>query len=324
MRLVLVELSRFFSRRAVLLLLVTAGLLTVLVAGSTIWSTRPISAADRSAAQAQVQDQIDRPAFREELATCLDDPVQYFGPGATAQDCHGGLTPTIDAYLDRVPLSLAEQIDGSGVPVVVMLTALMIIVGTTFAGADWSTGSIGNQLLFEPRRLRVWSAKAVAVVVGCAAVSALLLVGFWVALDLVAEARDLTTSAAVLGRVGWLVVRGVVLATLAGLGGYALTMLLRSTVASLALLFAYVVGGEALLTLAPVERSGRWSLTNNVFAWVRDGVRVYDQSLTCPPTSATCDQLFRLSLTHGALYLGVLLLVTMLVSALLFRRRDIP
>ena len=317
------ELSRFFSRRAVVLLLLTAGLLSVLVAGSTLWSTRPVSAGDQAAAEAQVREQVNRPGFQQELAACRTDPEQSFGPGATPEDCDTGLTPTADVYLDRSPLSLAEQLDGSGVPLVVMLTAFMIIVGATFAGADWTTGSMSNQLLFEPRRLRVWTAKAVAVVLGCAAVSAVLLVGFWLALFLVAEARNVSTSAAVLEKVRLLVGRGLVLTTLAGLGGYALTMLLRSTVGSLALLFAYVVGGEALLTLLPIERSGRWSLTNNVFAWIRDGVQVFDETITCPPSSAMCNQLFQLTLLDAAVYLGSLLLVTMFLSALLFRRRDI-
>ena len=212
------ELSRFFSRRAVVLLLLTAGLLSVLVAGSTLWSTRPVSAGDQAAAEAQVREQVNRPGFQQELAACRTDPEQSFGPGATPEDCDTGLTPTADVYLDRSPLSLAEQLDGSGVQLVVMLTAFMIIVGATFAGADWTTGSMSNQLLFEPRRLRVWTAKAVAVVLGCAAVSAVLLVGFWLALFLVAEARNVSTSAAVLEKVRLLVGRGLVLTTLAGLG----------------------------------------------------------------------------------------------------------
>ena len=29
---------------------------------------------------------------------------------------------------------------------------MMLLVGTTFAGHDWNTGSMSNQLLFEPRR----------------------------------------------------------------------------------------------------------------------------------------------------------------------------
>ena len=44
-----------------------------------------------------------------------------------------------------------------------LVTLVMLLAGTTFAGHDWNTGSMGNQLLFEPRRARVWGAKLAAV-----------------------------------------------------------------------------------------------------------------------------------------------------------------
>ena len=42
-----------------------------------------------------------------------------------------------------------EQQD-SGIGVLVIVSALMLIAGATFAGADWASGSMSNQLLFEP------------------------------------------------------------------------------------------------------------------------------------------------------------------------------
>ena len=111
----------------------------------------------------------------------------------------------------------------------------------------------------------------------------------------------------------------------AALGGYALTMLLRHTVGTLALLFVYAAGGEALLRSVPVDGSSRFSPSYNVFAWVRDGIRVYDQSVVCRPSqAASCDQRITISLLDGATYLGVLLVLTLLVSAVAFRRRDVP
>ena len=41
----------------------------------------------------------------------------------------------------------------------------MVIAGCTFVGADWASGSMTNQLLFVPRRTRVWLAKAAAVTI---------------------------------------------------------------------------------------------------------------------------------------------------------------
>mgnify|MGYP006175879797 CR=1 FL=1 len=51
MRLLGVELTRFRSRRAIVLMLVGAALITAFIAGSTLWDTRPVSDADRAAAE---------------------------------------------------------------------------------------------------------------------------------------------------------------------------------------------------------------------------------------------------------------------------------
>jgi hypothetical protein len=324
MRLLRVELSRYFSRRAVALLLLAAALITVVITAATIWNTRPVSADDLARAEAQVQQQLDDPGFQRELRSCRDDPEQYFGPQARAADCDRNLLPRTEYYLTRTELSLDDERRSNGIAVVVIVAALMIVVGTTFAGSDWATGSISNQLLFEPRRLRLWSAKAAAALIGCTVAAAVLIVGFWVALYVVAGARDIGTPATVDEGIRWMTARGVGLAGLGGLGGYALTMLLRHTVATLALLFVYAAGGEAFLEVAPIDHATRFSLTNNLFAWLRDGVRVFDESAVCPPGAGACDQRITISLLHGATYLGVLLLLTLAVSAFVFRRRDVP
>jgi hypothetical protein len=121
-----------------------------------------------------------------------------------------------------------------------------------------------------------------------------------------------------------MIARGALLTAAGATGGYALTMLVRHTVGTLAVLFAYAVGGEALTAALPIQGAGRWSLANNVFAFVQDGHRYYDYSMPCGPGRNGCDQSVLLTLTDGATYLGPLLLVVMLLSAVSFWRRDIP
>ncbi len=260
MRTFLVELDRFRSRRAVVLVLLAGAVLTALLAGTAVWDSRPVSAAEHATARARAAADAADPGFKRELATCRRHPGQFFGPGGTARQCTGMLTPRPENYLARRPLSLAEQQHDRGLTQLVLLAALSIIVGATFAGGDWASGSMSNQLLFEPRRTRVWLAKAAAVTVGTLVASGVLVAGFWASLYLTAEARGLPLGASVQEQVRWLAARGVLLAGFAGLGGFALTMLLRHTVGTLALLFAYVVGGEALVALLPVDRAGQWSL----------------------------------------------------------------
>lgn len=323
MRLLTVELDRLRSRRAIVLVLVAAALLTALVAGATAWGSRPFSEAEIAAAQAQADRDAARPWVRAEIGKCESNPSRYGGPGVTAADCAEMITPTAENYLWRPTLDLAREQDGSGVVVALLLAALMVVVGTTFAGADWASGSMSNQLLFEPRRGRVWAAKGAATTLAAALAAVVLLAGFWTALSLVADSRGIDTGAAAQESIRAMTGRAAVLAGAGALGGYALTMLLRHTVGTLGLLFAYVAGGEAVIALLPVEGIGRWSLSNNLVAWVGDGHTYWDPSLSCPGGGFDCDQQALLTLGQSAVYLGPLLALVVLASVWSFRRRDV-
>jgi ABC-2 type transport system permease protein len=323
MRLLGVELTRFRSRRAIVLILVAAALLTALVATTTIWDTRPVTAAEQARAEEMARAEAESPQFRQMMRDCEADPQGFMGPDATVESCQDML-PRPEWFTGRPALSLEDQNGEAGLAVIVMLAGLMIVVGTTFAGADWASGSVSNQVLFEPRRGRVWAAKAAAVLIGTLAATAVILAAYWVSLYLVAESRGITTGATVQEDIRWSVLRGVVLAGVGATGAYALTMLLRHTVGTLATLFAYAVGGEILIATLPFEGIGRWSLSNNVFAWLQDGYEYFDQSLPCAPTVEYCSQTAYLSLDGAAVFLGALVLLVGAASLLQFRRRDIP
>lgn len=323
MSLVLVELSRFRSRRAIALMLLGAALVTAALAGATIWGTRPVSTQEMARAQAQVQRETERPYVQREIRRCEKNPERFAGPRATAADCQRLVAPRLSWFLHRPALSLAQQRNDSGLAVLLLICAVMIIIGTTFAGADWSSGSMGNQLLFEPRRSKVWLAKGAATFLATLVASALLLSAFWLALYVTAEIRDISTGAAVQEEIWGMVGRGVLLAAFGALGGFALTMLVRHTVGTLAVMFAYAVGGEALTASLPIAGAGQWSLANNVFAWLRDGWKYYDESIVCPPGPGFCTQEALLTLTDGVLYVGVLVLVVVVFSVFFFHRRDI-
>ncbi len=322
MRLLAVELNRYLSRRAVAMLLLLAAALTVVLAATALWDTRPVSAAEQSRAVTLAERDAADPELRDDLADCRANPRSFFGPDSTAARCDDYLVPRVADYLPRATLDLG-QAQTRGAALAVIVTTLLVIAGATFAGADWSTGSMGNQLLFVPRRSTVWLAKALAVLSAGLLVSAVLIIGFWLTLSLAADARGIATAGETLVEIRWMAARSILLAAAGGLGGYALTMLMRSTVGTIAVLFAYVVGGEALIFSLPIERVGSWSLSNNVLAWLRDGTRVFDNNIDCAPSAGACQQSYILGLPHGALYLGGVLLVALLVSWLSFRRRDI-
>lgn len=319
MRLFAVELRRFFSRRAVaVILLVTVAAAGLLVA-SAAYSTRPADATEQAAAERMLERQLELDA--PDLATCLEDPEEYFAEGATAEECERS-RPTLDWFLPRPRLDLGDEAEGRGRTLLVLLAGVGIVVGATFAGADWTSGSMSNQLLFRPRRLRLWATKAAAVVVATTVTGGVVLAGFWAALAAFASARDLRTPDA-----DWTMIlqtsgRGLALLAAVTLGGFALTMAMRHTVGTLGLLFAYAVAGEGLAASLPVERMSQWSMANNVMAWLHNGWEVYDPSI-CENDLGACSSWYTLPLSHAAAYLGSLLLLAVVASLITFRRRDV-
>ena len=73
-------------------------------------------------------------------------------------------SPAVVRPLPRSPSTSATSTETAASASPSSWPASLLLVGATFAGADWNSGSMSNQLLFEPRRLRVWAAKAGAVV----------------------------------------------------------------------------------------------------------------------------------------------------------------
>ena len=234
--------------------------------------------------------------------------------------------PQVSWFVSRDPLNLAHLSRDLWPTVIVLLAGLLMLVGTTFAGADWNSGSMSNQLLFEPRRSRVWAAKATAVLLVAATASAVVLALFWAAFALLASSRGIDTAPHVTAFIRGESVRGVALAACAALGAFALTMLFRSTVATLGMLFAVTL--VASLVLAGLGVSEQWFPHVNVAAWVLDGVHYYvDPPLSCQTiVEEASDCSGRRTVTQGdaAAYLGVFLVVAVALSALSFRRRDVP
>jgi ABC-2 type transport system permease protein len=320
--LVRVELARYRSRRIIALLLLLTALVVALVAVKSAWDTRPITAQEAATARANAEMDPQTGDVGQELASCLKDPEQYLGTGATAQECRDSFTGTPSNYLPRKPLDLEGTVKGNGLGVAIVVAGLLVIAASTFAGSDWSSGSMITQLLFEPRRSRLWVAKGLAVTLASGAIALVTIGGFWLALYLVAVQRDVPHDSTVVSHIGWHLLRAVLFCMAAALGAFALTMLFRHSVATLSLLFAYSVGGEVLAFLVPVDDIGRWTLGNNVNGWLETRLEFFDPTARCA-RHGDCAGLAHISHLHGGLYLLALLVLAVLVSLLAFRRRDV-
>ena len=322
MRLLAVELSRFRSRRAIALLGLAAVAAAVVLVGVTSWDTRPLTRADRADAAAQAELEGQRPELQQEVRACRADPTGYLGPKATPGDCAGALVPSDESYYPRERLDLSKVLEDLGVGLALVVVGLMVIAGCTFAGADWSSGALTNQLIFEPRRARLWLAKAAAVMLGTGVVALVVLTGFWLALGVVAQARGIGVLSSDVAEVAQHIARAMALSMGAGLGAFALTMIFRHTVAALALLFVYSVGGEIAVNLLPLEGAGGWSVGNNAVGWLATQYRYFDPTISCTP-GERCSSMQVMTHLEAGMFLGILLVVAVAVSLVWFRRRDV-
>lgn len=319
--LIRVELTRYRSRRIIALIIAAAAVLTALVAFKTAWDTRPPSADEIATANAIADTDASRTDIAEQIRNCEKTPDAYLDPGASPTECAEALREAADSYLPRYPLDLDGTLKGNGIGIALLLVALLIIAGSTFAGADWNSGSIRNQVLFEPRRSRVWGAKVTAVAISSGLVTLVLLGAFWASLYVVAVDRDVPHDSEVVGHIVWHLVRAVVLAMAAAAGAFALTTLFRHSVATLSLLFAYSIGGELLTYLLP-SGFGRWTLANNVFGWLETRLEYFDTGASCARLG-TCTEPVHISHLDAGVYLLVALAVALVASWATFKRRDI-
>jgi ABC-2 type transport system permease protein len=330
-RLVRVELTRLRWRRAVLLLVGAAVLVPLVILGVRLYDTRPVSDADR--AEAQVQADQDLAYQRDQIAQCKNDPRQFGVRRAADPDqaCERRISYPVDAddYLYRPSLSVSGERGTSGLAVVAIIGVLMLLVGTTYVGHDWGSGSMSNQLLFETRRLRVWAAKAVAVALLALAVGAVGLGLFWGGVIGVASARDLDVSGQTVTDVVQQAGRGLALIVGGAFGGYALTTLFRSTVFTIGILFGVSVAGGVLFGALLPGTALRYEPTTNALAVVNGQTTWYvDPPPECfsdyGAEGVDCMDQARLTQKGGAVYYVVLLGVLGVASAASYRRRDVP
>ena len=328
-RLLKVELTRLRWRRVVVVLLAAAIVVPVVIFIAVAYETRPVSDAEQAEVAEMVREETAAPRTQRQLARCLRSPERYGVAGGddTQQGCEDAVLPRAEWFSDRPQLDLRQEVkEGAGIGVVAVLAVLMLLIGTTFVGHDWNTGSMGNQLLFESRRTRVWTAKAVAVLGVGLVVSGLVLFSYWGGLLALAHQRDLPVPDGVVNDVYAQALRGTLLAGLAGLGGYVITMLFRSTVATLGILFAVAVAVPVLFSLFTFPGHLSLQPQNNGWALIRGGVELtdYDDEKCWEDPANTEGCIVEITTADASIYTGSLLVAVGVPSLLLYRRRDVP
>lgn len=199
---------------------------------------------------------------------------------------------------------LTDVFKGTEVP----LALVSWLLAASFVGAEWHAGTIGTLLTWEPRRLRVLAAKAVAAI----AFAFVATVAFQVVLGLALIPAGIRGTTAGIDGVWFrttagVVLRGAVLSSDFAAVGFSIAFVARHTAAALGVGFAYLLILEQFLAaLRPGWRS--WMLLPNAVVFV-DG----HQHL----------EVANRSVLGAGLLLIAYALGTLAVSGALFQRRDV-
>jgi ABC-type transport system involved in multi-copper enzyme maturation permease subunit len=320
-----VELTRLRSRRAIVVLVAGAFVIAAVLLANVLWSNRPVAASELAAAQQQAQQQTQSRFVQRDLRRCETNPERFFGPGASVAECQAGVTPQADWFLDRQQLNPVNLANDLPLGIALFAGVIAVLIGATMIGAEWSAGSVGTQLLFEPRRSRVWTAKALAVAAATAVMALLLFVLVWTGILLAYQLwNDTPLPAGFTRDLAEAGLRVVAFTAVAGLAGYAITMAVRHTVVVVGLMLACAVVGEGLLREFRPQIEP-WLVSNNTFAWIQGGhtISVYPEGACsgfrgCRPTETV------LSLADAAIYFGVVAGAMLVISVFVFDRRDVP
>jgi ABC-2 type transport system permease protein len=195
-----------------------------------------------------------------------------------------------------------------------VLFTLGVVVGASFVGAEWNSGSMSALLTWEPRRVRVFVAKLAACVVGTMLISLVVLAVMALLLLPSAAAHGTTSGVPWWTFAGiWLRI-GVVSAIGVGLG-VGLAHLMRSAAGAIAtwLIFQFVASPALLIWK-------RW-----LVRWLPDGIIREFVSLESAVRGSIGGAPFRFggNVLRGGLVLAAYALAFLAAGYAAFRTRDV-
>ncbi len=211
-----------------------AGLITFVV------SQRPTAEGE---AEARVERQ---KAFDACVRGDLGIDPEDVQPGQTIEEICGQVVSGPGFSAPQFALSsLPSVFVGTSVP----LLLLAWVLAASFIGAEWHAGTVATQLTWEPRRMRVFVAKAVVSIALAAVLTVVLQAVLGAALVPAAAFRGSTEGL----DEAWLreglgvLMRGAAISAIAAALGYSIASVARNTAASMGLGFGYLIIFEQLI-----------------------------------------------------------------------------
>ncbi len=321
-RLTGVELRRLAARKILWVTLVGA-LVIVVVTLATVF----LQARDLDMARAGMSEQYDQVIADHErfLEQCQQEEAQErrrSGDPGIDFGCDDMQAPTIEEMFGSMP-SLADQYRILLQGLVYPFAFLALVMGSTAVAAEFSHRTMGSWLTFAPRRTPVFVSKVLAPTLAAVPLTlagiGLVLVGVpaifrWFRLDDGVSGQEWVD-------LGWMALRLVVVAMLAGALGAGAAFLVRHSGVVVGVVVGYLVLVEGMVgsALGGVQP---YLLGRNISAFVQDGTE-WETYAGCTGFEECVPVSHSLSLEHGATVLAVLLAVVLLLAWARFRTADI-
>jgi ABC-2 type transport system permease protein len=316
-RLLRAELNRLRSRRFTLFALLAV--LLALAAFQLVVNDEvtPPSAAEQARNQAQYEevhrDWVANHEMWERECQESNSPAECVIP-----------EPQLSDFGRPIPF---REVATTSLTLAVYLAGLVTyLVAGSYIGAEYSSGSIANWLTFIPRRGQVFTAKLVVVVAFAALTSAL--ASAFVLAAAVALIRIHNGQVSGLTQLAQTGGRGTAVAVALAAVGFCVGLISRHTAAAIGVLLGYLfiwfVRVGLLGELSFAQRLTPWSPEANLQAIVENGHKYAIPIHRLAEEGEIVDTVERtISLAHGIVYWAVLLVVVVVGSLLVFRRRDV-
>lgn len=318
-----IELRRLVRRRSVQLLIALSLVTVVLFGWGAYTDAVPMSQEEIDQATVYYERELAdwEENGQEYIAACLEGQAQEAETLGEEVDwgCQDMEPPRLEWFIVP-PADLGTSLGFQLGLAMLLVVFTALALGVTAIAAEFTSGSIGTWLTFEPRRTMVLASKTAAVGILSVAFSAIWvtawLLASWVGFVAAGSEAELTV-----GVLHW-ALKLVSASLAAGVIGAALAFVLRHSAAALGVIVGYFVAIDQILLMVVGLEPARISL--NISAWVRGEAFYGTHECTTTATGTMCDWVqHSVSMTQGGLVLLGLTLVASAVAWWNFRVRDV-